>query len=364
MASEEHGAACRNHTQVAVVGGGLAGLALAERLQQAGFDFQLFEARERLGGRVESVTCMGVGFDLGPAWFWSTQPRMAGLCDRLGLAVFEQYSTGDLLFEDTQRQVQRGRGYASMEGSLRIEGGAGALTDVLASRLPEQKVHLQAPVRRVFANGQLTLDDGSCWHADRIVLALPPRVAAELHFEPALGASERRLLADTPTWMAGVAKFLAVYDEPFWRQEGLSGDVMSRSGPLMEIHDATPRSGGPGALFGFYGVPAHIRRDHPDELVAATQAQLERLFGSQARAPVQTFLRDWAVAPETATEADQIPPTQHPTYGLPHSLTGAWEGRLLFGASEMAGVNGGYMEGALEQAEAITRVLLEAYSDG
>lgn len=364
MVSDERGAARGNRTQVAIVGGGLAGLALAERLQQAGLDFQVFEARERLGGRVESVTCMGAGFDLGPAWFWSIQPRMATLCDRLGLPVFEQYSTGDLLFEDAERQVRRGAGYASMEGSLRIEGGAGALTAALAARLPEQKVHLRAPVQKVCADGQLTLNDGSCWHADRFVLAVPPRVASELHFEPALSGDERQLLAGTPTWMAGVAKFLAVYDEPFWRQDGLSGDAMSRSGPLMEIHDAASRSGRPGALFGFYGVAAHIRRDHPDELVAATQAQLERLFGPQARAPVQTFLRDWALAPETATEADQQPPSQHPTYGLPQSLSGAWEGRLLLGASEMARVNGGYMEGALEQAESLTQILLEAYSDG
>jgi len=362
MMADDQGAGRRQRCQVAIVGGGLAGLALAEQLQQAGLDFQLFEARDRLGGRIESATCRGAGFDLGPSWFWSIQPRMAALCERLGLGVFEQYSTGDLLFEDADRQVHRGAGHASMEGSLRIEGGAGALTEALAARLPEQRVHLGTSVQKVQADGQLMLKDGSGWQAERIVLALPPRLAAQLDFEPALDAREHQLLAGTPTWMAGVAKFLAIYEEPFWRQDKLSGDAMSRSGPLMEIHDASPRSGHPGALFGFYGVPAQVRRDHPDELIAATQTELERLFGPQARAPVQTFLRDWATEPETATEADQEPTSHHPTGRPLQSLGGAWEGRLLFGASEMAGGNSGYMEGALQQAESIQQILLEAWS--
>ena len=43
-------------TRVLIVGGGLAGLSLADRLCQAGVDFMLVEAQDRLGGRILTET--------------------------------------------------------------------------------------------------------------------------------------------------------------------------------------------------------------------------------------------------------------------------------------------------------------------
>lgn len=62
-----------------------------------------------------------------------------------------------------------------------------------------------------------------------------------------------------PTWMAGHAKVVAIYERPFWRDSGLSGFVSSRVGPLQEIHDASPEAGS-GALFGFLGIPVEVRQ--------------------------------------------------------------------------------------------------------
>ena len=81
-------------TNVLIIGGGLAGLALAEQFENAGFDYLLIEARERLGGRILSQQINGSAFDLGPAWFWPGQPRMAKLVSRYSLDVFDQYSDG------------------------------------------------------------------------------------------------------------------------------------------------------------------------------------------------------------------------------------------------------------------------------
>src|SRR3546814_5946368 len=74
---------------VVIIGGGLAGLTAARRLHRAGIDFQLLEARSRLGGRILSAGAAGEaaadGFDLGPSWFWpAMQPRMAVLIEELG----------------------------------------------------------------------------------------------------------------------------------------------------------------------------------------------------------------------------------------------------------------------------------------
>ena len=54
-----------SETKIAIIGGGLAGLYAAYRLRQLGIAFDLFEARNRLGGRILSTE--SGGFDLGPS---------------------------------------------------------------------------------------------------------------------------------------------------------------------------------------------------------------------------------------------------------------------------------------------------------
>ena len=87
-------------TQVAIIGGGLAGLHAAHLLHRAGISFQLFEARDRLGGRILTVDEAGRadedGFDLGPSWFWpDMQPGLGDLVDELSLGTFAQHTWGD-----------------------------------------------------------------------------------------------------------------------------------------------------------------------------------------------------------------------------------------------------------------------------
>ena len=117
-----------------IIGGGLSGLALAERLEAEGQDYHVLEARDRFGGRIMTERHGAGSFDMGPAWFWPCQPRIAALMARLGIGSFDQHAQGGLTFEDETGAVQRGRGFASMEGSWRPEGGFTALIDALAER--------------------------------------------------------------------------------------------------------------------------------------------------------------------------------------------------------------------------------------
>jgi monoamine oxidase len=60
--------------EIAIVGGGLTGLAVANLLRTEGKDFRLFEARSRLGGRIFTVEePSGLALDLGPTWFWPAE---------------------------------------------------------------------------------------------------------------------------------------------------------------------------------------------------------------------------------------------------------------------------------------------------
>ncbi len=61
-----------NETQVAIIGGGAAGIAAGRRLRAAGVDCLLIEARDRLGGRAWTISDgSGVALDLGCGWLHS-----------------------------------------------------------------------------------------------------------------------------------------------------------------------------------------------------------------------------------------------------------------------------------------------------
>lgn len=117
-----------SYADVAIVGGGLAGLVAARVLHQAGVDFRLFEARDRLGGRILTTNAAGQpsgdGFDLGPSWYWpEMQPSIAQLVSQLGLKAFPQYSVGDAIFERMSRESpQRYGGDGTHQGSMRLVG--------------------------------------------------------------------------------------------------------------------------------------------------------------------------------------------------------------------------------------------------
>ena len=122
-----------------IIGGGLSGLALADMLERHGHDYLLLDARARFGGRIETQHVGDGSFDMGPAWFWSGQPKIAALIQRFSLKTFEQYATGDLILEDERGQVQRGAGLSSMAGSWRVSGGLSALIDALVEQIPQSK---------------------------------------------------------------------------------------------------------------------------------------------------------------------------------------------------------------------------------
>ncbi len=340
-------------TQTLIIGAGLSGLCLARQLQARNHDYLLVEARGRPGGRILTERLEGGYFDMGPAWFWPGQPRIAALIKRLGLEWFEQYSTGALSFENEIGQVERDRGFASMQGSYRLKGGLGALTDALAAEIPPKRLILSAPIvglEKSASGITATAQTGQVIHAQEVVLALPPRVASKIAFSPALPDEALAAMTGIATWMAGQAKVIAVYDNPFWRTAGLSGHAMSRRGPMVEVHDASPAEGGPYALFGFIGLPPRTRSNE-ERLRQLLKGQLSRLFGAEAAEPKTLFVKDWAFDPFTSIEADQQPLYAHPQYGLPHAMTRLWDGRLIFGGTEVAPQFGGYIEGALESAE-------------
>ena len=346
-------------TDTLIVGGGLSGLYLATQLVDRGIGVRIAEARSRLGGRILSQRCGDGSFDLGPAWFWPGQPRMARLVRQLDLEWFEQYSTGALIYEDERGQIRQKVDHASTSGSYRLKGGMAALTDALAARLPEGVVYSSTRItalERTDHGVVATTQSQQRIEARRCVIAMPPRLAAGLAYDPPLSHETVSAMRQMPTWMAGQAKAVALFEAPFWRANGLSGDVMSRRGPMVEIHDASPAIGGPYALFGFIGVPPQVRMDERT-LRGQVRAQLSRLFGPRAVGPKALYIKDWAFDRFTSTELDLQPTYTHPRYGLQQVMRHVWRDRIIFGGTETAPQFGGYLEGALESAMSAAALL-------
>lgn len=350
----------KKQIKVAIIGGGLAGLQAARLLNKAGVDFVLLEARERLGGRILTVDGHGApsddGVDLGPSWFWpKMQPAIGDLVAELGLDVFVQHSDGDVIFERMLREgPQRYRGVVQEPMSMRLVGGTAVLVQALACDIPSDRVQLGERV-----TAMTLLDDGvaltllhtngctTTLAATHVIAALPPRLLeATVDFIPAQEVPVSQRWRDTPTWMAPHAKFFALYDQPFWREAGLSGTAQSMVGPMVEMHDATTASG-QAALFGFLGVDAPQRTALSEANVTrACLDQLSRLFGEAARTPVATLIKDWAADPLTATASDRSA-TAHLTSGSTPWVLGAWQPRLLLAGSETSPEDPGYLAGAI-----------------
>ncbi|MDE2605868.1 MAG: FAD-dependent oxidoreductase [Burkholderiales bacterium] len=356
-------------TRLTILGGGLAGLYAAYLLEQHGIhDYLLIEARPRWGGRIDAASSGADAFDLGPTWFWpALQPQLDHLVRDLGLASFAQHEAGDMVVERSPNApAMRTRGYLSSPRSMRLAGGMGALVAALQRRLDPARLLAGHTVRRLACGGaQVDLEvvaaDGqtTSLRAGQVLLALPPRLAATtLQFAPALPEALARAWRGTATWMAPHAKYLAVYDTPFWREQGLSGEARSACGPMAEIHDASAASGG-AALFGFLGLPAQVRSSVPEDVLRAhCRAQLARLFGPRAALPQAEFLKDWASDPFTATAADLQGGGEHadaPPAGVP---SGPWRGRIVGIASEWSPQFPGYLAGAVEAADLGVRAAL------
>lgn len=352
-----------HNTKIAIIGGGVSGLYAAWLLQHQGVaDWVLIEGRDSVGGRILSVAAGNPNdrFDLGPSWFWPGYQRQLDQVVRdLGIDRFEQHETGDMVVERTPHEPpMRMRGYVNSPPSVRLIGGMAALTDALQQGLDASRILTSQTAKRLrMAGDHVELGtenhagETTTWRAEHVLLALPPRmVLRHIEFTPALPSALTQEWQATATWMAPHAKYVAVYEAPFWREQGLSGEGRSARGPLAEIHDAS-MPGGSAALFGFIGVPARVRQTMSEAVLRShCRTQLARMYGPQAATPKAEFIQDWAQEPYTATQADWEGSGQHPEAPSTQADVGPWRGRFTAIGSEWSPQFSGYIAGAIEAA--------------
>lgn len=368
--------------ETVIVGGGLCGLTLAWQMHRRGQPAVLFEARDRLGGRVLTRSCPATGqaLDLGPAWFWpDKEPGITQLVEALGLPHHAQHDEGAVLhLADVNRAPEALPQQGIHGGARRLAGGSARLVEALADALPAAMLQTGWQLHELWDRGdhvELRFSVAQMLRivrARRVVLTLPPRLADEtLDFEPPLPEPLVAAMRATPTWMATQAKAVASYGTPFWREAGQSGSafVSHPQTVLGEIFDASDADTPHGALGGFLALPPGARASLRKAMPLLLDSAYTQVFGPLAELPApgedgqteRLMVQDWATEPFTCSgrdrfEADSAPP-QEPNYVYPLLRQPQWQGRLLLGGTETASHGAGHMEGAVQSALRLARAL-------
>lgn len=160
--------------------------------------------------------------------------------------------------------------------------------------------------------------------------------------------------------MGTVIKVQCLYETPFWRAEGLTGQVTSDTGAVRITFDNTPVSGSPGILLGFIEGEEGRRwgRRTPEERRAEVLDCLARYFGERARVPQEYVEISWVEEEYSrGCYAGFLPPGVLTAYG---EALRAPIGRLHWAGTETATEWNGYMDGALQAGERAAQEALAA----
>jgi len=236
----------------------------------------------------------------------------------------------------------------------RFHQGSQAISNHVAEQLGERVV-LNAPVHTLYHDEQSVrvVSDTLIVNAKRAVVAIPPTLAGRLRYRPALPAHRDQLTQRVP--MGTVIKVQCLYERPFWRDEGYSGQTTCDEGTVRITFDNSPEGGKPGILMGFIeGDEGRIwGRKTPEERRAAVAECFARYFGEQAAQPYEYVEQNWADEEYTrGCYAGFMAPGVWSMYGeaLREPI-----GRLHWAGTETATVWNGYMDGAIRSGERVAR---------
>ena len=267
--------------------------------------------------------------------------------------------------EEGLRQINSGPSLETMianNGGLnqqRIEGGMTALCEALANDLGEV-VRLGNPVTKVTHGDTavVTLASGETVEARTVVSTLPPRLAVALEYDPPLPQWRRDVAEKVAP--GNVIKAYLVYETPFWRERGLSGQSSSDEGAVRVTFDTTPADSTRGLLMGFFEGNEADSLAHRS-LETRRRAFVEsavHAFGEEAAEPSEYVERDWS--------AEQYTRGCHGAHFAPGIWTSngpvlaASEGCLYWAGAEYSTKFNGYMEGAVRSGEEVAATIAVA----
>jgi monoamine oxidase len=157
-----------------------------------------------------------------------------------------------------------------------------------------------------------------------------------------------------------ILKVSIVYDEPFWRSAGLTGQSLATTSPIEMTLDASPRDGVTGVLAAFAFGP-HARTVgalDADERRRFVLDALVTRFGARPGRPAHYEEIDWAEERWTrGCFMAHMPPGVLTQFGR---ALRAPVGRIHWAGSETATVSHGSIDGAIRSGERVAAEVLAA----
>ena len=232
----------------------------------------------------------------------------------------------------------------------RFTGGSALITQRLAANLGSI-VRLNAVVGRIDVAGDTVTATTAAgqFEGRQIIVTAPPLLAGRIHYQPALPAWRDQLTQRTP--MGSVIKCQVIYDEPFWRADGLSGQATGDIAGSRVVFDNSPPDGTPGILLAFLEGD-EARRLGREPLEVRRQVVIDSLvgyFGPRAGKPERYLELDWQQEKWSGgCYGTLFGPNVWTRYGpaLREPV-----GPIHWAGTETASVWSGYMDGAVRSGE-------------
>ena len=245
----------------------------------------------------------------------------------------------------------------------RLEGGAQSVALAIAGHLA-QRVSLDVPVRRIAQD-----DDGirvetkhGTVAASHVIVTASPGAVVDIAFTPPLPVTRQRWMDRSV--MGDVAKVHVIYDTPFWRKHGLSGQAtVYGARDVGVVFDNSPADGSSGVLVAFIYAD-RLRRwsaRPADERRTEVLSTLETLFGARAANPRHYTEKNW---PEDVWARGGYAANPAPGSWFEHGARG-WRtacGRIHWAGTETASVWNGYIDGAISSGQRAAGEVIAALS--
>jgi monoamine oxidase len=236
-----------NARRIAVVGAGISGLSAAKTLSAEGFEVTVFEARDRIGGRIWTDTTLGAALDLGASWIHGTTGNpIAQLARAQSVRTIETDDSYVFRGGDGRRMTESEEP-DWMEEVASVQHSAGASLNEINSRaywldqdydgpevvfpkgyaqiLPtlsqDLDIQLGTQVKeiRYDPQGVMITDQTKENRFDAVVITLPLGVlkSGRVVFEPALPAPKSQAIAKLG--MGVLDKLYLRFSDVFWDQD-------------------------------------------------------------------------------------------------------------------------------------------------
>lgn len=229
----------------------------------------------------------------------------------------------------------------------RIVGSMQGVSKAMAERLGEDIVFLNNPVLKLEWSEDAVVAHGSSItvSAKKVVLAVPPNLYSRISYVPSLPRKQQ--ITHQHQSMGLVIKVHAVYETPFWRNEGLSGTCFGPNSLVQELYDNTYIGEETGTLVGFISdlnADAMWELDEEQRRAAILKAMAAYL-GEKALEPKVFYLSDFAAEEWTRG-----------AYATSYDLGGLYRfgpaqnenvGPIYFSSSDLAGEGFQHVDGAV-----------------